>query len=81
MSIAVVWSKDDCMYCTKAKDYLKKKGINVEERNVQSGDWTMTQLQEAVPNARAFPQIFIDGKYVGSYDKMMSYVQLGELSL
>jgi thioredoxin reductase (NADPH) len=76
-----VWSKDDCMYCTKAKDYLKKKGINVEERNVQSGDWTMTQLQEAVPNARAFPQIFIDGKYVGSYDKMMAHVQMGELSL
>jgi glutaredoxin len=69
------------MYCTKAKDYLKKKGINVEERNVQSGDWTMTQLQEAVPNARAFPQIFIDGKYVGSYDKMMAHVQMGELSL
>jgi glutaredoxin len=81
MSIAVVWSKDDCIYCTKAKDYLKKKGINVEERNVQSGDWTMTQLQEAVPNARAFPQIFIDGKYVGSYDKMMAHVQMGELSL
>ncbi len=81
MSIAVVWSKNNCIYCTKAKDFLKKKGISVEERNVQSGDWTMTQLDEAVPNARAFPQIFIDGKYVGSYDKMMSYVQLGELSL
>ena len=81
MSIAVVWSKNNCIYCTKAKDYLKKKGINVEERNVQSGDWTMTQLQEAVPNARAFPQIFIDGKYLGSYDKMMAHVQMGELSL
>jgi glutaredoxin len=78
---AVIWSKNNCVYCTKAKDYLKRKDIQVEERNVQSGDWTMTQMQEAIPNARAFPQIFIDGKYVGSYDKMMSYVQLGELSL
>ena len=81
MSIAVVWSKNNCIYCTKAKDYLNKKGIQVEERNVQSGDWTMTQLDEAVPNARAFPQIFIDGKYVGGYDKMMAYVSMGELSL
>ena len=81
MSTAVVWSKNNCIYCTKAKDFLNKKGIQVEERNVQSGDWTMTQLDEAVPNARAFPQIFIDGKYVGGYDKMMSYVQMGELSL
>jgi len=41
----------------------------------------MRELQDKVPGARAFPQIFIDGKYVGSYDKMMSYIQLGELSL
>ena len=81
MSIAVVWSKDNCIYCTKAKDYLKKKRINVEERNVESGEWTLRELQEAVPGARAFPQIFIDGKYIGGYDKMMSHVQMGELSL
>ena len=80
--IAVVWSKNNCIYCTKAKDYLNKKGIQVEERNVEAGgQWTMRELQDKVPGARAFPQIFIDGKYVGSYDKMMSYVQLGELSL
>ena len=58
-----------------------KKGINVEERNVESGEWSMRELQEAVPGARAFPQIFIDGKYIGGYDKMMSHVQMGELSL
>ena len=81
MSTAIVWSKNNCVYCTKAKDYLKRKDIQVEERNVQSGDWTMTQMQEVIPNARAFPQIFIDGKYVGSYDKMMAHVQMGELSL
>ena len=81
MSLAVVWSKDGCMYCTKAKDFLNKKGINVEERNVESGEWSLRELQEAVPGARAFPQIFIDGKYIGGYDKMMAHVQMGELSL
>ncbi len=82
MSIAVVWSKNNCIYCTKAKDYLNKKGIQVEERNVEAGgQWTLRELQDKVPGARAFPQIFIDGKYVGSYDKMMAYVEIGELSL
>ena len=82
MSIAVVWSKNNCIYCTKAKDYLNKKGIQVEERNVEAGgEWTMRELQEKVPGARAFPQIFIDGKYVGGYDKMMAHVAMGELSL
>ena len=82
MSIAVVWSKNNCIYCTKAKDFLNKKGIQVEERNVEAGgQWTMRELQDKVPGARAFPQIFIDGKYVGGYDKMMTHLQVGELSL
>jgi glutaredoxin len=78
---AVVWSKNNCIYCTKAKAYLIKKGISIDERNVESGNWTISDLQESVPNARAFPQIIIDGKYIGGYDKMISYIQLGELSL
>ena len=82
MSIAVVWSKNNCIYCTKAKDFLKKKGIQIEERNVEAGgEWTMRELVEKVPGAREFPQIFIDGKYVGGYDKMMAHVSMGELSL
>ena len=82
MSIAVVWSKDNCIYCTKAKDFLNKKGIQVEERNVEAGgEWTMRELAEKVPGARSFPQIFIDGKYIGGYDKMMAHVEIGELSL
>ena len=80
MSLAVVWSKNGCVYCTKAKDLLNKKGINVEERNVESGEWTLRELQEAVPGARAFQQIFIDGKYISGYDTMMSPVQMGALS-
>ena len=81
MSTAVVWSKNNCIYCVKAKNYLEKKNIHVEERNIESGDWTVTQLEEAVPNVRAVPQIFIDNKYIGNYDKMVSYINLGELNL
>jgi glutaredoxin len=78
---AVIWSKDNCIYCTKAKDYLNKKHVKIEERNVESGNWSMFDLQKSVPGARAFPQIFIDGKYIGSYDKMVSHIALGQLSL
>ncbi len=81
MSTAVVWSKNNCIYCVKAKNYLEKKNIHVEERNIESGDWTMTQLEEAVPNVRAVPQIFIDGRYIGNYDSMVSHIALGDLTL
>ena len=78
---AIIWSKNNCILCTKAKNLLEKKGINYEERNIEGPDWTPEQFFEAVPNARTFPQIYIDGKYIGGYDMMMTHWQLGELRL
>ena len=67
---AIVWSKDFCGFCTKAKEALKKAGVNYEERVVGAG-WTKEQLLEVVPNARSVPQIFIDGNYIGGYNELM----------
>ena len=36
---------------------------------------------KAVPNARTFPQIEIDGKMIGGYEMMMTHISLGDLSL
>tara|TARA_B110000977_G_C10859757_1_gene409259 strand:+ start:317 stop:565 length:249 start_codon:yes stop_codon:yes gene_type:complete len=82
MSRAIVWSKNNCMYCSKAKAILDQKGIDYEERNVEGPDWTPEQFFESVPaGTRTFPQIYIDGKYIGSYDNMMTFWTIGELSL
>ena len=35
MSRAVVWSKNNCIYCSKAKAILEQKGVSYEERNVE----------------------------------------------
>lgn len=62
---AVIWSKDFCPYCERAKGIMMMKGIEFEERNLSHGGWTKTHLLESVPNARTVPQIFIDGEYIG----------------
>jgi glutaredoxin len=69
MTKAIVWSKDQCLYCDQAKALLKMKGIEFEERNV-SRDWTREQLLEAVPNARTVPQIFLDEELVGGFTEL-----------
>jgi glutaredoxin len=66
---ALVWSKDMCPYCDRAKALLKQKGIEFEERKIGSG-WTKEQLLESVPTARTVPQIFLDGLLVGGYDQL-----------
>lgn len=66
---AIVWSKNGCPYCDQAKNLLKAKGIEYEERNIQK-DWTKEQLLEAVPGARTLPQIFLESEYVGGFTEL-----------
>ena len=67
---AIIWSKTPCPYCDQAKSLLKLKGIEYEERNITEGTWTTENLLEAVPGARAVPQIFIDEELVGGYHEL-----------
>ena len=69
---AIVWSNTFCGHCEQAKNLLKQKGIEYEERNIGK-DWKVEQLLEAVPNARTVPQIFVDNKYIGNYDNLVEY--------
>ena len=66
---AVIWSKYHCSFCDQAKQLLKMKGIEFEERKIGDG-WTKEELLEAVPTARTVPQIFLDEEYVGGYNEL-----------
>ena len=72
---AVVWSKDQCMFCEMAKDLLAEYNIEYEERNISKGEWTREQLQEAAPGSKTVPQIFLDGKYVGGFTELKQYME------
>ena len=71
---AVVWSKYHCPQCDQAKALLSQKGIKFEERKIGDG-YTKEELLEAVPTARAVPQIFINDQYVGSLTELKSYLE------
>jgi glutaredoxin 3 len=75
MSKVIVWTKTYCPYCVNAKNLLQSKGIEYEERNIQEGTWTREQLLEACPEARTVPQIVIDGKIIGGFDRLKEYFE------
>ena len=58
-----------------AKNLLEQKGIAYEEKNIGNG-YTREQLLEAVPTAKTVPQIFIDGKYIGTYEHLKTHFNL-----
>ncbi len=69
----IVWSKEQCAYCTQAKNLLKQKGFDYEERVIGNG-WLKEQLLDAVPNARTVPQVFFDNKLIGGFAELKAYL-------
>ena len=66
---AIVWSKPNCPQCTSAKQLLKIKGIEYEEKNVADGH-KIQDLLALVPNAKTMPQIWLDDKHIGGYKEL-----------
>ena len=71
---AVIWSKDHCPYCDQAKALLSQRGIEFEERKIGYG-YTKEDLLEAVPNARAVPQIFINNSLIGGFTELRDHIE------
>ena len=72
----VVWSRDNCPYCVRAKNLLSVKGLEYEERNISEGVWSREQLLEACPGARTVPQIVMDDTVIGGYDHLEEYFKI-----
>jgi glutaredoxin len=75
MLTAVIWSKNGCIFCDRAKKLLAEHDIMFEERNIQKDPWTKAHLLEAVPNAKTVPQIFLNGEYVGGFDNLQKFME------
>ena len=71
---AVVWSKPACPSCAKAKNLLKNKGIEYEEKNIAQG-YNIQDLLELVPNAKTMPQIWLDEEHIGGFSDLKEKLQ------
>lgn len=71
---AVVWSKNNCPFCDQAKNLLKIKGIEFEERNINDG-YDKEDLLAAVPGARTVPQIFLDDLHIGGFTELKQHFE------
>ncbi len=60
----VIYSKENCKYCTYAKTFLTNKGIKYLE------------IKNKLPeNKKTYPQIYHNDKYIGGYDDFFDYIK------
>lgn len=71
----IIYSKNFCPYCDMAKQLLTDKGIAYTEININAATNPADVLSEIqkITNRKTFPQIVLDGQYVGGYTDLRDY--------
>lgn len=69
----LIYSKTNCNFCVKAKNLLNIKNLKFTEK-VLDKDFNKEQLLEILPNVKTLPQIQINGKHIGGYRELESYL-------
>lgn len=68
-----VYSKADCISCTKAKMLLASRNISYTELKLNE-DFTREHLLELFPSAATFPIIVVDGFNIGGVEQLSKMI-------
>ncbi len=74
----VMYSTGWCPYCTRARELLKNKGVDLEEIDVDARPEARTEMT-ARTGRRTVPQIFIGSTHVGGCDDLHALEASGRL--
>lgn len=64
-----MYSKDSCPFCVLATRLLEKHKIEYEEKKLDK-DFNRDEILSQFPNARTFPIIEVDNKWIGGYNEL-----------
>ena len=79
MAEVVIYSKDSCPYCLRAKQLLAAKGVSFQEIRVDLDQHKLDEMLAKSQGRRTVPQIFINGQGIGGFDALWALEQKGEL--
>ena len=76
----VIYSRDSCPWCERAKSLLESKGLSYEELKLGI-DYDKEELRAKLGGIERLtvPQIFHDGNYIGNYEGLRSLIESNQL--
>jgi glutaredoxin len=70
----IIYSKDNCGYCVKAKSLLNNLGLTYTEKKIENFLTTEALFEEIGKQVRSMPQIKISGELIGGYNQLVEYL-------
>lgn len=79
MAQITMYSSFLCGFCYRAKQLLKKKGVQWEEIDVLAHPGRKKEMMERAGGRHTVPQIFINDQHIGGCDELYALEQEGRL--
>lgn len=80
MNNIVIYTKDYCPYCVKAKNLLKQKGVTgFTEIDITRDEKLQQEMLSKSNGRKTVPQIFIGSTHVGGFDDLNTLDKAGKL--
>ncbi len=70
-----IYSKNDCIFCDRAKSLLNEKKIVFREVLVDTNDQCVVSELQDRTGMKTFPQIFIGNQVLGGYSELKELEQ------
>jgi len=74
ISQIILYSKNNCGYCVKAKNLLEILGLEYTEKKFEDFSSTEKLFEDIGKNVRSMPQIKINGELIGGYNQLIEYL-------
>ena len=76
----IIYTKDYCPYCIKAKNLLKRKGYEqITEIDITQNEPLQKEMTLKSGGRKTVPQIFINATHVGGCDDLYALDSAGKL--
>ena len=73
-SDVIIYTRDLCDWCDRAKKEIKARNWNYTEYNI-SDPTLREELKVKAPDAKTVPQIWVGKDHIGGYDDLMKYFE------
>ena len=78
MTAVTIYTTVSCVFCLRAKEYLRSKGVAYEEVDVSGDEEARARLVERSDGQRTVPQIFVGEVHVGGYTDLVALDRQGK---
>lgn len=79
MPNVIIYTRQLCGYCARAKQLLAAKGVAFDERDATVDPAFRQEMMRRAPGRSTFPQIFVGETHVGGCDDLVALDRAGKL--